>query len=248
MINYRRFFSINDLIGIRIEDPQVFEAFKHGLLFGLIQEGKVSGIRVDHIDGLYDPEEYLRRLQKGLAGDDGKQGNDGKYYVLVEKILGEGETLPPEWPVSGSTGYDYANMVNGLFIDEQGYLKLQRVFASFSSVELSAADTVYEKKKLVMETLFGGEIENLGFYLGLLASHDRQARDLSRRDLIKVLVEVTACLARLPNLYPQLSRSRSGIRGTWRKPWRKCAEETLPSTLWPLVSCAVCSLWISSLT
>ena len=181
MINYRRFFSINDLIGIRIEDPHVFEAFKHGLLFGLAQEGKVSGIRVDHIDGLYDPEEYLLRLQNGLAGGGGKQVNDGGYYVIVEKILGEGETLPPEWPVSGSTGYDYANMVNGLFIDEQGYRKLQRVFASFASLELPAADIVYEKKKLVMETLFGGEIENLGFYLGLLASHDRQARDLSRR-------------------------------------------------------------------
>ena len=194
MINYRRFFSINDLIGIRIEDPQVFEAFKHGLLFDLIEEGKVSGIRVDHIDGLYDPLEYLERLQKGLIGENAKPAEIGKYYVVVEKILEQGETLPPEWPVSGSTGYDYVNMVNGLFIDEQGFKKLQAVFSTFTSLELPVSDIVYEKKKLVMETLFGGEIENLGFYLGLLASHDRQARDLSRRELIKVLVEVTACL------------------------------------------------------
>ncbi len=194
MINYRRFFSINDLIGIRIQDPQVFEAFKHGLLFDLIEEGKVSGIRVDHIDGLYDPLEYLERLQKGLIGENAKPAEIGKYYVVVEKILEQGETLPPEWPVSGSTGYDYVNMVNGLFIDEQGFKKLQAVFSTFTSLELPVSDIVYEKKKLVMETLFGGEIENLGFYLGLLASHDRQARDLSRRELIKVLVEVTACL------------------------------------------------------
>ena len=194
MINYRRFFSINDLIGIRIEDPLVFEAFKHGLLFDLIEEGKVSGIRIDHIDGLYDPLEYLDRLQKGLTAENAKPADNDKYYVVVEKILGQGETLPPEWPVSGSTGYDYVNMVNGLFIDEQGFKKLQAVFSTFTSLDLPVSDIVYEKKKLVMETLFGGEIESLGFYLGLLASHDRQARDLSRRELIKVLVEVTACL------------------------------------------------------
>ena len=193
-INYRRFFSINDLIGIRIEDPQVFEAFKHGLLFDLVEEGKVSGIRIDHIDGLYDPLEYLNRLQKGLIGEHAKPANDNKCYVVVEKILGQGETLPPEWPISGSTGYDYVNVVNGLFIDEQGFKKLQAIFSAFTSLDLPASDIIYEKKKLVMETLFGGEIENLGFYLGLLASHDRQARDLSRRELINVLVEVTACL------------------------------------------------------
>ncbi len=193
MINYRRFFSINDLIGIRIEDPHVFEAFKHGILFDLAREGKVSGLRVDHIDGLYDPAEYLSRLQKGSAGYDGN-ANDAGQYVVVEKILGQGETLPSEWPVSGSTGYDFVNVVNGLFIDKEGYRKLQGIFASFTSLELPVADMVYEKKKLVMETLFGGEIENLGFYLGLLASHDREARDLPRSDLIRVLVEVTACL------------------------------------------------------
>ncbi|MGA2229040.1 MAG: malto-oligosyltrehalose synthase, partial [Syntrophobacteraceae bacterium] len=138
--------------------------------------------------------EYLERLQKGLIGENAKPADNGKYHVVVEKILEQGETLPPEWPVSGSTGYDYVNMVDGLFIDEQGFKKLQAVFSTFTSLDLPVSDIVYEKKKLVMETLFGGEIENLGFYLGLLASHDRQARDLSRRELIKVLVEVTACL------------------------------------------------------
>ena len=172
----------------------------------------------------------------------------GKYYVVVEKILGEGETLPPEWPVSGSTGYDYANMVNGLFIDEQGYQKLQKVFASFTSLQSSAADMVYEKKKLVMETLFGGEIENLGFYLGLLASHDRQASDLSRRDLIKALVEVTACLPVYRTYIRSYTVSERDREYTLRGPWRKCGRRNPSSTLWPWVSCAVCCLWISSLT
>lgn len=193
-INYRRFFSINDLIGIRIEDPHVFETLKHGLLFDLIGERKVSGIRIDHIDGLYDPLEYLTRLQEGLIGEEAKPERDDRYYIVVEKILGEGERLPSEWPISGSTGYDYLNVLNGLFIDERGFKKLQRFFASFTSLDIPPADIVHGKKKLIMETLFGGEIENLGFYLSLLAAGDRQARDISRRDLVKVLMEVTACL------------------------------------------------------
>jgi (1->4)-alpha-D-glucan 1-alpha-D-glucosylmutase len=216
MINYRRFFSINDLIGIRIEDPHVFEAFKHGLLFGLIEEGKVSGIRVDHIDGLYDPEEYLLRLQR--LTPDAKQTGENKLYVVVEKIFGQDESLPPGWHVSGSTGYDYLNMVNGLFVDEQGYRRLQLVFAALTSTEFQAADIVYEKKKLVMETLFGGEIENLVSSLSLLASHDRQARDLPGSDLVKALVEVTACLP----FYRTYIRSY-----TVSKQDRACLERTM---------------------
>lgn len=194
MINYRRFFSINDLIGIRIEDPKVFEALNQALQFDLVREGKVTGTRIDHIDGLYNPEEYLHRLQAGMTGDFSKQTDCASHFIVVEKILAEGETLPPQWPVSGSTGYDHLNMVNGLFVDERGYRKLEQVYASFTSMESSVSDIVYDSKKMVMRTLFGGEVENLTFYLGLLACQDRLARDLSRRDMIKSLVEVTACL------------------------------------------------------
>ena len=109
-------------------------------------------------------------------------------------------------------------MVNGLFIDEQGFKKLQAIFSTFTSLDTPVSDIIYEKKKLVMETLFGGEIENLGFYLGLLASHDRQARDLSRRELIKVLVEVTACLP----VYRTYIRSY-----TVSKPDREYLEKTI---------------------
>ena len=191
MINYRRFFSINDLIGIRIEDPKVFEALNHALQFELVQEGKVTGTRIDHIDGLYNPEEYLRRLQAGMTGE---QAGTPPHYIVVEKILAEGETLPPEWPISGSTGYDYLNIVNGLFVDERGCRKLEKVYASFTSMQSNVSDIVYDSKKMVMTALFGGEVENLGFYLGLLACHDRLTRDLSRRDMIRSLVEVTDCL------------------------------------------------------
>ena len=194
MINYRRFFSINDLIGIRIEDPKVFEAVNHALQFDLVREGKVTGTRIDHIDGLYNPEEYLQRLQAGMSGGGANHADRASHYIVVEKILAGDETLPPGWPVAGSTGYDYLNVVNGVFVDEAGYEKLQKVYGAFASMGSNASDIVYDSKKMVMSTLFGGEVENLGFYLSLLACHDRKARDLPRRDMIGSLVEVTACL------------------------------------------------------
>ena len=94
IINYRRFFSINDLIGIRIEDPKVFDTFKHGLIFELVDEGKVSGLRVDHIDGLYDPQEYLERLQSRFSRPEKAQHKrPTAFYIVVEKILAPGESL-----------------------------------------------------------------------------------------------------------------------------------------------------------
>ncbi|MEW6667640.1 MAG: malto-oligosyltrehalose synthase [Thermodesulfobacteriota bacterium] len=194
LINYRRFFSINDLIGIRIEDPRVFEALKHGLLSRLLSEGKATGVRVDHIDGLYDPETYLRALQGRMAADAGGQAGEGGLYVLVEKILAPGETLPEGWPVAGTTGYDYLNLANALFVEGQGLLRLLSIYKGFVSSRMRPGRVVYEKKKLVMATLFGGEVETLGHHLEALASEDRRARDVSRKDLIGALVEVTACL------------------------------------------------------
>ncbi|MGH8060061.1 MAG: alpha-amylase family glycosyl hydrolase, partial [Candidatus Entotheonellia bacterium] len=104
-INYRRFFDINDLVGMRVEDPQVLEG-THALIFQLIRAGKVTGLRIDHIDGLADPLDYLRRLQGHVAPDTSAQGSAAALYVIVEKILMGDETLPGEWPVSGTTGYD----------------------------------------------------------------------------------------------------------------------------------------------
>ena len=190
MINYRRFFSINDLIGIRIEDPVVFESFKHGLLFKLADEGKLSGLRIDHIDGLYDPLDYLQRLQNRLSPG----GEPGNFYLLVEKILAPEETLPAEWPVAGTTGYDFLNLVNGVFIEDQGFRELQKIYAKFVEAAPSLKELIRDQKKLIMASLFGGEVESQVYYLSLLANQDRQARDISRQELTEVLVEVLASL------------------------------------------------------
>lgn len=192
IINYRRFFSINDLIGIRIEDPQVFDAFKHGLLFDLADEGKISGLRIDHIDGLYDPMDYLQRLQKRLVPED--QPGSANFYLVVEKILAPEETLPAEWPVAGTTGYDFLNKVNGLFVKEAGLKELTGIYARFVGTAVDLKQLVRDEKKLIMQALFGGEVENQVYYLSQLAAQDRQARDIARADLNQALVEVLATL------------------------------------------------------
>jgi (1->4)-alpha-D-glucan 1-alpha-D-glucosylmutase len=194
LINYRRFFSVNDLIGLRVEDPQVFEA-SHGLLFTLIRDGRITGLRIDHIDGLYDPGGYLRRLQDRLAEVKGTPAaKDNEFYVVVEKILAEEESLPQEWPVAGTTGYDFLDRVNGLFVDPRGLKQVRQIYARFTHFEKSLPEVMYDKKKLVMESLFGGEVEALGHQLTVLAGQDRQARDISKNDLQTTLKEVIAGL------------------------------------------------------
>lgn len=193
IINYRRFFSVNELIGIRPEDPQVFEA-THSLLIRLVQENKVSGLRVDHIDGLYDPLGYLTRLQGKIAPKDPRGQNAAGLPIYVEKILAQGEPLPQDWPVCGTTGYDYLNLANGVAISGPGYRKLRSLCGQLQSITQDFKDLVYDRKKFIMDTLFGGEIESLGHQLSVLAEQDRYAQEVSLRDLEQSLIEVTACL------------------------------------------------------
>ncbi|MGA7635077.1 MAG: malto-oligosyltrehalose synthase, partial [Terriglobales bacterium] len=191
-INYRRFFTIDDLVGVRVEDPLVFEA-THGYILRLVSKSPGAGLRVDHIDGLRDPLAYLNRLQERLASDDSHKGSPS--YVLVEKILSRHEALPEDWPVSGTTGYDYLNEANGVFVEPQGARGMEEIFSTFTGRQQSFADVVYEKKKLVMNTLLGVEMRTLGRQLADLADQDRYARELNREQLINALIEVTACLS-----------------------------------------------------
>ncbi|MGH7867786.1 MAG: malto-oligosyltrehalose synthase, partial [Candidatus Dormibacteraceae bacterium] len=180
-INYRRFFTISDLVGIRVEDPGIFTE-THALFKQWVAGGVATGIRVDHIDGLRDPADYLRRLQKYLASARVPGSADKPalkpLYIVVEKILAEGESLRPDWPVSGTTGYDFLNTLNGVFIKPEGVLELTKIYDRFIGSEVSFEDIVHKKKILVMETLLGGEMRSLGSMLGRLAEKDRYARDL----------------------------------------------------------------------
>ncbi len=189
-INYRRFFAISDLVGIRAEDPLVFDA-THGQIFQLFAKGAIRGLRVDHIDGLRDPVGYLNRLRERLVAS--QPAESGAPYVLVEKILTRDESLPEDWPVSGTTGYEYLNAANGLFVCPTGARKLQKIYSDFISKDVSFDDVTYAKKKLVMNTLLRVEMRSLGRQLGDLAAHDRYARDILRPELMDALIEVTAC-------------------------------------------------------
>jgi len=190
-INYRRFFAVSDLVSLRVEDPRVFDA-SHDLALRLAREGKITGLRVDHVDGLFDPHGYLVRLMHRLTGSEGDPPA-AEFYVLVEKILGEEEMLPPEWPVHGTTGYDFLNTLNGVFIGARGVKTLDEIYARFIGAAPDFRETVYRSKKMVMDSLFAGEMHSLGQHLGRLAEQDRYARDLPRKELRAALIEVTAC-------------------------------------------------------
>jgi len=181
---HRRFFDIGDLVGIRVEDPQVFEA-THSYIFRLISEGKVTGLRLDHIDGLYDPLEYLQQLQQHISPQGDKVPG---FFVVVEKILSGDETLPENWPVSGTTGYDFANVLNALFMDRDGAESLYEIYCRVIGLKKSFRDLVYEKEKQVMLELFPDEMEAMGQWLTYLSGQ------LAAQEASRALVEVTACL------------------------------------------------------
>jgi (1->4)-alpha-D-glucan 1-alpha-D-glucosylmutase len=195
-INYRRFFTINDLVGIRIQDPLVFEA-THALIRRLVQQGVATGLRIDHIDGLRDPWLYLTRLNETVGQRPPSDGpaKSGHIPVFVEKILARSENLPVDWPVAGTTGYDFMNALNTFFVDPQGAGKIDEIYWGFLGTELRYEDILYQKKKLVMSSLLAVEMRALGQQLGLLAANDRYARDVSRSQLSAALIETTAQLA-----------------------------------------------------
>jgi (1->4)-alpha-D-glucan 1-alpha-D-glucosylmutase len=199
-INYRRFFTIADLVGVRVEDPIVFEA-THGYILRMVARNPAAGLRIDHIDGLRDPLGYLNRLQERLATDETK--SEAPSYVIVEKILAPGEDLPEDWPVSGTTGYDYTNQANGVFVHPDGVRQIEEIYSQFIGRRQDFGDVLYQKKKLVMSTLLGVEMRTLGRYLSEIAALDRYARELDRGRLMEALVEVTACM----NVYRTYTRN-----------------------------------------
>lgn len=216
-INYRRFFDINSLGAIRVEDPTVFTE-THRLIFALVKTGKITGLRIDHADGLQDPEDYIRRLQAGCftrmngysfeAGFREKEieadlmnhyertvAADPSYtpfYILGEKILLKGEKLPDGWQVFSTTGYDFAIQINGLFVDTSNAKVFEGLYMHFLQRSMDYQDVVYEKKKLVMYAAMSSEINMLGHYLNRISEQNRHTRDFTLYSLIKSMVEVIA--------------------------------------------------------
>lgn len=191
-INYRRFFDISDLVGLRVELRDVFEA-RHAQIFELVESGTVTALRIDHVDGLYDPTQYLRWLQERFSGKE-RPSRQEQFYIVTEKILGSEEELPVGWPVAGTTGYDFLNALNYLYISADGYRTLLEAYEIFTRRAESFEEVCYQAKRFVMRELFAGEVTSLTHHLARLAAADRHARDVPVSDLRRALEEVTACL------------------------------------------------------
>ena len=194
-INYRRFFDINDLAAIRMEDRAVFAA-THEMILKLIGRHLVNGLRIDHVDGLLNPIQYLRRLQRGaaecLTDRDGSPEAERPFYIVVEKILGEHERLQP-WPVHGTTGYEFTNVVGRLFVASENYRRFRDLYAGFIGERLNFRDMVYESKKLIIKTAMSGEMAVLSRRLDRISEQHRWSRDFTLNSLAAALEEVIAC-------------------------------------------------------
>lgn len=193
-INYRRFFDINELAAIRMEDPLVFKE-THQLLLKLVKEGAVTGLRIDHVDGLYDPADYLKKLQawakKELPGV--SPDNDRPLYVLVEKILGVNEELPANWPVFGTTGYEFLAWLNAIFVDRANERMFDTIYAKSTGKHEPFEELTYRCKQLIMQASMASELNVLGHQLDRLSERERRSRDYTLNSLTHAIQEIIAC-------------------------------------------------------
>jgi (1->4)-alpha-D-glucan 1-alpha-D-glucosylmutase len=226
-VNYRRFFDINELAAIRTESPEVFRA-THQLIFRLVEEGKISGLRVDHPDGLRDPASYFRQLQQMHFNGTPEQGlgEDGSsapsLYIVAEKILSNDEALPSDWPVSGTTGYDFLNQVNGLFVRRASRRAFDKIYNDFIGNKSSYRELVNSRKKMIMLVSLASELNALSHRLDAISERNRHYRDFTLNSLTFALREVIACLS----VYRTYADGASGhVSERDRKYIREAVEE-----------------------
>ena len=193
-INYRRFFDINQLAAIRVELPVVFAAV-HNFLLKLLAEEKITGLRIDHPDGLYNPREYFGRLQEAVSRarqqtlpDDGRG-----VYLLAEKILSGHEELREDWPIHGTTGYDFTTHVTQLLVDDSSEQAFSETYQKFIGRFVHFPTLIYEKKRLTMRLSLANDVNVLGALLDKLSERDRRSRDFTLNALTSVVREVIAC-------------------------------------------------------
>jgi (1->4)-alpha-D-glucan 1-alpha-D-glucosylmutase len=198
-INYRRFFDINELAALRMENEAAFVA-THRFVLSLCAAGKVDGLRIDHPDGLYDPEQYFRRLQESyaeLAGIEVEQNGDSRpprpLYVVIEKIAASHEKLPESWAVYGTSGYRFATVVNSVLVDAAAADEFEEIYRSFAAEAEEYAESAYQGKLEIMQSALASPLMMLGTELARIARADRRTRDYTLNSLRSALAEVVAC-------------------------------------------------------
>lgn len=200
-VNYRRFFAIDTLIGLRMENPNVFRE-THRMIGSLVREDVVTGLRIDHIDGLRNPLEYLERLQT-LALKEGESARP-PFYVVVEKILERGEEVDRAWPTHGTTGYEFIQQLADLLVAQSATRKLDAAYRNFTSDREVFADVVYTNKRLVLDEMFANAVVQLSHQLANLVTGDRRWQDLTRFELSVAVREIMAAL-RVYRIYRRMS-------------------------------------------
>lgn len=213
-INYRRFFDVNHLAAIRVEEPEVFKAV-HELPLRLAAAGLVSGFRIDHVDGLFDPKQYLQDLREAL----GKEGRDS-FYIAAEKILLGKERLRKDWPVQGTTGYDYLNLLNAFFLDRRAG-RFSDIYGRFTRQPRDFKDVLVVSKKFIMLVSMSSELQMLATRLDRISEQHRWSRDFTLETLRFGLREVMACFP----VYRSYVRPGEPVGSEDRKNILSAAEE-----------------------
>jgi (1->4)-alpha-D-glucan 1-alpha-D-glucosylmutase len=194
-LDYRRFFDVNFLMGLRTEDERVFYD-THLRVLEWVSEGRVTGLRIDHPDGLRDAQGYFERLRSHAP----------KAWIVAEKILMSGERLPPSWPVQGTTGYEFISRLAGVMVDPAGEQPLTEFYGEFTGEPTDYAELVRKKKLLVLDSLFGADQTRLAELFSEVCERHRRYRDYTRRELRLVLRETIACWP----VYRTYIRNREG--------------------------------------
>ncbi|CAN5773886.1 malto-oligosyltrehalose synthase [soil metagenome] len=199
-LNYRRFFTVNELICLKVDNPKVFDQ-THALILDLVRAKKLNGLRIDHIDGLYDPLSYLERLEEKTDG----------AYTVIEKILEPGERLPDHWPIQGTSGYEFLTYVNSVFCQQQNQRHFTRLYRQFSGLRDGYDKLFLEKKRLIADTNLVGDIDNLARFLKQVASQYRYGRDLTANGLKTAIQEVLVSFPIYCTYINQRGSSKSDI-------------------------------------
>lgn len=227
-INWRRFFDINELGALRVEHRQVFEQ-THAKVFELIERGLIDGLRIDHIDGLANPRAYCSRLRRRIR----QLRGDAPFPIFVEKILGAGEQLPQEWPVDGSTGYEFMNQVSLLQHDPHGELPLSELWQAFSGRPTAFEEEIQQARRLVLEGSLAGDLEEVAQRLLHVARHDIATRDLTLGAIRRALRELIVHFPVYRTYAQACGRSQQDRR--FFQQALDGARQTLAEADWPLL-------------
>lgn len=188
-INYRRFFDVNELAAIKMEDPAVFAA-AHRLVFEQIAAGRITGMRLDHTDGLYDPAAYFDALQAQARQH--APASSQPFYLVIEKILEPGEVMPEDWDVDGTTGYDFLATVNGLWVAPESGPRLTDFYRRFVAVARDYAEVAHASRLVILRASLSSEIHMLAQQLERIAQSDRRSRDFTLVSLTEAIVATIA--------------------------------------------------------